>query len=73
MYQADQQQQLTADQMLKGKTDLAKSQSDLLASQYKKRRSNETLLGQGSQASQAMADQGTVLTSNPTTRSLLGG
>lgn len=78
MYQADQQKQQTNESLLNGKLDVAKGQSDLLASQYKKRRTEgadaQMVQGyQGSDASQAIADQGTMLTSTPKTRSLLGG
>lgn len=74
MYSANQQQQNYKDLQKKAKVDASISQSNLVAEQYKKRRSEAgSLLGQGSAASQAIADRGSILTSTPQTRSLLGG
>jgi hypothetical protein len=74
IYSAEQQKKQVAAAQGQAQQDMMKSQSDLVASQYKKRRSEGgTLLGQGSAASQAISDRGSILTSNPQTRSLLGG
>ena len=74
MYSANKQQKDM--KALQGQAELNVEQktSDLVAQQYRKRRSQGgTLLGQGSAASQAIADRGSILSSTPETRSLLGG
>jgi len=74
MYSSEQQKTQAIDAQNMAQIDVSKNQSDLIAKQYKKRRSEGgTLLGQGSVASQAISDRGSILTSNPQTRSLLGG
>lgn len=74
MYSADQQQQQMKKEQWKAEKNVMKKTSDLVANQYKKRRSESgSLLGQGSLASQAIADRGSILSSTPETRSLLGG
>lgn len=73
IYSSNEQQKAAAEAARSGETSRLKNQSNLIASQYKKRRSSETLLGQGSTASQAISDRGDILTSTPQTRSILGG
>jgi len=74
MYQSDLQQKNYKAMQGQAKLDNELKQSNLTAQQYRRRRSEgSTLLGQGSAASQAIADRGSVLTSTPETRSLLGG
>lgn len=74
MYSANQQQQNYKAMQGQAKLDNELKQSNLVAQQYRKRRAEGgTLLGQGSAASQAIADRGSILTSTPQTRSLLGG
>lgn len=71
MYSANDQKKQLAQQQGQAQIDVSKEQSNAVADLYKKRRAEQQ--GQGSGASQAIADQGTILTSTPKTRSLLGG
>jgi DNA invertase Pin-like site-specific DNA recombinase len=73
MYAANQQRDSAIKAQNKAEKTSVLNQSSLVASQYKKRRAEGTVLGQGSVSSQAIADRGSILTSTPTTRSLLGG
>lgn len=71
MLSAEDQKNKLSQAQSKAEIDVSKQESDARAAMYKKRRTEQE--GQGSGSSQAIADQGTILTSTPKTRSLLGG
>ena len=74
IYQQQQQRQAAQRAERQAASDMAQNQSNLLLEQQReRRRAQGTVLGGANQRSQAMSQQGSILTSTPQNRSLLGG
>jgi uncharacterized protein HemX len=73
VYQGEQQKKSVAKAEAEGYKQMDKDASELIKRQYEDRMAQINSSGAGSVSAQEIAGQGTVLTSTPKTRSLLGG